>query len=151
MSALEVLYGRPESTSQVRPLNVRLERSLGVISGRPQDVRLGSPQDGQIGSLGDVLRTTWGPIFAGSKLTKVNNFYNEIMCKSNSSFGSYYQSLSYRILFYPSESIKKCCPVEYKQLSRGVLGKKCSENKQQIYKETLILKCDFNKLAKQLY
>ena len=65
--------GRPESTSQGRPLNVRLRRPLDVISGRPQDVRLGRPRDGQIGSLGDVLgtlewdvlRTSWGPIFAG--------------------------------------------------------------------------------------
>ena len=54
-------------------MNVRLERPVGIISGRPQDVRLRHPQDGQIGSLrdvlgrleGDVLRTSWGPIFAG--------------------------------------------------------------------------------------
>ena len=53
-------------------MNVRLRRSLDVISGRPQDVRLGRPRDGQIGSLGDVLETlegdvfwaSWGPIFA---------------------------------------------------------------------------------------
>ena len=37
------------------------------------------------------------------------------------------------------------------QPSRGVLRKRCSENIQQIYKGTLMPKCDFNKIAKQLY
>ena len=43
------------------------------MSGRPQDVRLERLRDSQIGPLGDVLgtlegdvlRTSWGPIFAG--------------------------------------------------------------------------------------
>ena len=55
------------------PLDVRLRSPMDVISGRPQDVRSRRPRDGQIGSLedvlgtleGDVLRTSWGPIFAG--------------------------------------------------------------------------------------
>ena len=34
-----------------------------------------------------------------------------------------------------------------KQSSRGVLGKKCSENMQQIYRRTPKPKCDFNKVA----
>ena len=63
----------PESTSQGRHLNNRLRHPLDVISGRPLDVRLGRPWDGQIRSLGDVLGmlegdiigTSWGPIFAG--------------------------------------------------------------------------------------
>ena len=38
-----------------------------------------------------------------------------------------------------------------KQLSRGVLGKRCFENMQQIYRRTPMLKCDFNKVANQLY
>ena len=38
-----------------------------------------------------------------------------------------------------------------KQPSRGVLKKRCSENIQQIYARTPMLKCDFNKVAKQLY
>ena len=91
LSNLKVLYGtswgRPESTSQGRRFNVRLRRPLDVISGRPQDVRLGRfwevrsgrAPDGQIGSLGDVLGalegnvlgTSWGPIFAG--WVKVNS------------------------------------------------------------------------------
>ena len=37
-----------------------------------------------------------------------------------------------------------------KQLFRGVLKKRCSENMQQIYRRTPMLKCDFNKVAKQL-
>ena len=32
-----------------------------------------------------------------------------------------------------------------KQLSRGVLSKRCSENLQQIYRRTPMSKCDFNK------
>ena len=40
-----------------------------------------------------------------------------------------------------------------KQSFRGVLEKRCSENTQQIYRRTPMLKCDFNKVAKakQLY
>ena len=38
-----------------------------------------------------------------------------------------------------------------KQLSRGVLRKRCSENMQQIYRRTPMPKCDFNKVAQQLY
>ena len=33
---------------------------------------------------------------------------------------------------------------------RGVLRKRCFENMQQIYRGTLITKCDFNKIALQL-
>ena len=38
-----------------------------------------------------------------------------------------------------------------KQLFRSVLGKRCSENMQQIYRRAPIPKCDFNKVAKQLF
>ena len=38
-----------------------------------------------------------------------------------------------------------------KQPSRGVFIKRCSENMQQIYRRTPTPKCDFNKVAKQLY
>ena len=78
-------WGRPESTSQERPLDVRLGRPLGVISKRPQDVRSGRPEDdssgrpwdGQIRSLGgvlgtldeEVLGTSEGPIFAGWEIS----------------------------------------------------------------------------------
>ena len=37
-----------------------------------------------------------------------------------------------------------------KQPSRGVLKKRCSEKLQQIYRRKRMLKCDFNKVAKQL-
>ena len=40
---------------------------------------------------------------------------------------------------------------EQKQPSRGVLNKRCSENMQQIYRRTPIPKCNFNKVALQLY
>ena len=59
-----MFWGRSESTSQGRPLNVRLGRPPDVISGRLHDVRWGSPLDvssqrpwgGQRESLG----TLWG-------------------------------------------------------------------------------------------
>ena len=38
-----------------------------------------------------------------------------------------------------------------KQPPRGVLRKRCSENIQQIYRRTPMLKCHFNKAALQLY
>ena len=38
-----------------------------------------------------------------------------------------------------------------KKPSKGVLKKRCSENMQQIYRGTPLPKCDFNKVAKQLY
>ena len=38
-----------------------------------------------------------------------------------------------------------------KQPSRDVLGERCSKNMQQICRRTPMLKCDFNKVAKQLY
>ena len=38
-----------------------------------------------------------------------------------------------------------------RQLPRGVLRKSCSENMQQIYRRTPMPKCDFNKVALQLY
>ena len=43
----------------------------------------------------------------------------------------------------------KGCPLQknQKQLSRGVLKKRCSENMQQIYRRTPMTKCDFNKVA----
>ena len=40
---------------------------------------------------------------------------------------------------------------QQKQPSRGVPRKRCSENMQQIYRRTTMPKCDFNKVAKQLY
>ena len=46
-------------------------------------------------------------------------------------------------IFFPSDL--------QKQPSRGVLVKRCSKNMQQIYKTTSMPKCDFNKVAKQLY
>ena len=41
--------------------------------------------------------------------------------------------------------------LKQKQLSRGILRKKYSENLHQIYRRTPMPKCDFSKAAKQLY
>ena len=38
-----------------------------------------------------------------------------------------------------------------KQPSRGILTKRCSENMQQFCRRTPMPKCDFNKVASQLY
>ena len=70
---LRMSWGRPESTSQRRPVDVKLGLPLDVISELPQDVRSGRPWAVQMGSLGNVLGTlqryvlgtSWGPIFAG--------------------------------------------------------------------------------------
>ena len=66
---LRTSWGHPESVPPGRILDVRLGRSLDVISRCPQVVSLGRPWDGQIGSLGDVLGTfegdAQGPLFAG--------------------------------------------------------------------------------------
>ena len=40
---------------------------------------------------------------------------------------------------------------EQKQPPRGVLRKRCSENMQQIYRRTPMPKCDFNKVAIELW
>ena len=44
-----------------------------------------------------------------------------------------------------------CIKNKKKQVSRGVLRKRCSENMQQIYRRTPMPKCDFNKVALQLF
>ena len=41
--------------------------------------------------------------------------------------------------------------INQKQPSRCVVKKRFSENMQQIYRRTPMPKCDFNKVAKQLY
>ena len=41
--------------------------------------------------------------------------------------------------------------VKQKQPSRGVSSKSCSENIRQICRRAPMLKCDFDKVAKQLY
>ena len=43
------------------------------------------------------------------------------------------------------------CHCKHKQHSTCVLRKRCSENMQQIYKRLPMPKCDFNKVALQLY
>ena len=50
-----------------------------------------------------------------------------------------------------AEQAKLLSSDDQKQPSRSVFIKRCSENKQQIYRRTPMPKCDFNKAAKQLY
>ena len=55
-------WGRSESTSQGRPLNLRLRPPLGVISGRPQDVRLRRPLDVRSGRSNRIFRGCPGDV-----------------------------------------------------------------------------------------
>ena len=73
-----------------RPLNIRLGRPLDVIWGRPQDVRSRRSRNSQLGHLGDVLRTlegdilgtSWGPIFAGWVWESMKSIFQRLLFKS---------------------------------------------------------------------
>ena len=55
-------------------------------------------------------------------------------------------------LFRELASAKQCFPLKpQKQFSKGVLMKRCSENRQQIYRRTSMPKFDFKKVFLQLY
>ena len=47
--------------------------------------------------------------------------------------------------------VKLTIVTKNKQPSASALKKRCSENMQQIYRRTLMLKCDFNKFAMEIY
>ena len=47
--------------------------------------------------------------------------------------------------------VKLTIVTKNKQPSASALKKRCSENMQQIYRRTLMLKCDFIKFAMQIY
>ena len=47
--------------------------------------------------------------------------------------------------------VKLTIVTKNKPPSASALKKRCSENMQQIYRRTLMLKCDFNKFAMQIY
>ena len=49
------------------------------------------------------------------------------------------------------KEIISCALFFQKQPPRGALRIRCSKNLQQIYKRTPMPKCDFNKVALQLY
>ena len=61
---------------------------------------------------------------------------------------AYKQSLCSNDFSYNLPS-KLICIIQ-KQPPRGILKKMCSENTQQIYMKTPMLKCDFNKVALQI-
>ena len=148
MSALKTLQGTSESTSQGRPLNVRLGHILDVISGRPQDarlgltqdVKLGRPRDGQLGSLGDVLGTlegmSWGPIFAGWALLFITTRYLLPTPAVRQELGVVY----YTFLVWMFLSIWKYCSFmylwfqhKYQKVNMQVLNSKISKLKHLSY------------------
>ena len=49
------------------------------------------------------------------------------------------------------EEVLQTIRLHRRQPSRAVYKKRCSENMQQIYRRTLMPKCDFNKVALQSY
>ena len=53
-------------------------------------------------------------------------------------------------VMFQLENIKQKAKSQ-KQRPRGVPRKRCSENRQQIYRRTPMAKCNFNKVALQLY
>ena len=57
------------------------------------------------------------------------------------------------LVFNKTDVLKKFAKLRKKQKQphEGVLKKRCSESIQQIYRRTPMSKCDFNKVAKQLY
>ena len=60
----------------------------------------------------------------------------------------YYRFTGFHIIEFNNRSTKDTLQ---KQPSRGVIKKSCSENMQQIYRRTPMPKCDFNKVALELY
>ena len=81
-----------------------------------------------------------------TKLTFKENFENKIN-KCNRIIGSV-RSLS---LMAPTKCLLTVHKAFQKQPPRGVLIKRCSENMQQIYRRTLMLKYDFNKVGRRWY
>ena len=71
-------------------------------------------------------------------LKYINNYMTII------SLFSYMHFLFFKSIFPINSRIQK-------QPSRGVHRKRCSENMQQIYWRTPMPKCDFNKVALQIY
>ena len=72
---------------------------------------------------------------------------SEICCKIN------YRIVCVLIFLFVSnpktlcrKSVEKLSYLIWKQPPRGVLMKKCSENMQQIYRRTPMLRCDFNEV-----
>ena len=59
--------------------------------------------------------------------------------------------LSKRVEQGEGTSLTRAFQERQKQPSRGVLKKRCSKNMRQIYRRTPMPKCDFNKVALQLY
>ena len=55
------------------------------------------------------------------------------------------------ILHQPILPYRRSISIIQKQPPKGVPRKRCSENMQQIYRRPPMPKCDFNKVAKQLY
>ena len=105
---LRISWGRPKSTFQGRPLDVRLRRPSDAISKRPRALDWGRPWDRQIGSLvdvlgsseADVLRTSWRPIFAGCVVTELFIRGRKLNISLVSITQSYFAVPKYWTIFY---------------------------------------------------
>ena len=89
------------------------------------------------------LTVRWYPSFRIWKGSTISDFYIflRLLYSSIQLFAAYLFTLMIEKLIY----------LYYKQPIRVVPRKRCSENIQQIYRRTPMPKCDFNKVALQLY
>ena len=89
--------------------------------GRPWKFRSGRPRDGQIGSLGDflgtlegdVLRTSWGPIFASWVTDKdyahAQNVFKELKLKNLGDYHALYVQSDTSLLADVFENFRNNC------------------------------------------
>ena len=79
----------------------------------------------------------------------ITSVYSWLICCKGLTHGPSFISVYYLV----PQLWKVLCTTNWvqKQLTRGVLKKRCVKNMMQIYRKTPILKCNFNKVALQLY
>ena len=116
---------------------------------------------GQISNIA-LVRSSPPEVLLGKGVLKIyRKFTGEHLCRKICSwFGRQltFVSTYFKICFRNKRQLSLWKPSHFcvkwlvqKQPPRGVPRKRCSENMQQIYRRTPMPKCDFNKVAKQLY
>ena len=111
-----------------------------------------------------MFRNLWLDFSLGTPLLHCNSYINSTPYNLHDYFEetnlsqllTSFQQLHYFLilpsLLDPFSTIARRRRRKYqKQPSRGIPRKKCSEDMQQIYNRTAMPKCNFNKVAKQLY
>ena len=72
-------------------------------------------------------------------------------CSKNSALHILCKSIGYTTGLIVSEALLRPCQTSTEAAVQRCSSERCSENMQQIYRGTPMPKCDFNKVAKQLY